>query len=401
MSFKKILFLSLISAMVIFAFAGCKKAKDKDGAASTENVLIIGGQNPETGPMADYGSKTVLGAQIAFDEINAAGGVNGKKIVFKHYDSRGDKTEAVNLTRRLSREGSCAIIGEITSGGFLAMRELAQEAGVVAISTGATAKYVTEKKVGDKYEHIPFAFRNTLQDNDGAPSLTNYLVNTKGYKRFALITSINNDYSVGLSEFFRQAIKNAGGEIVTEQTINDGDADVSAQITSIKNSGVDIIVFTGYYQEAARLLTTMRNQGLNIPLAGGDGFQSPDLWNLAGDAAVGAMFFAGFSAEVDRENIKAFKAKMLEKGKEADTFSAQGYDAAYLLVHAMKEANVTDCSDAAQRDAIRAKLMEIKDFEGITGKMSIDATGSAVKEPFLLEVIKKDDGSYGTKSLNQ
>ncbi len=399
MSFKRFLFLALISVMAVLALTGCKKANDK-GGEDTANVLIIGAQNPETGPMADYGSKTVLGAQIAFDEINAAGGINGKKILFKHYDSRGDKTEAVNLTRRLAKEGSCAIIGEITSGGFLAMRELAQDAGLVAISTGATAKHVTEKKVGGKYEHIPFAFRNTLQDNDGAPSLTKYLVHNKGYKKFALITSINNDYSVGLSGFFREAVKNAGGTVVTEQAINDGDADVSAQITSIKNSGVDVVIFTGYYQEAARLLTTMRNQGMTMPLVGGDGFQSPDLWNLAGDAAVGAMFFAGFSAEVDRENIKAFKAKMLEKGKEADTFSAQGYDAAYLLAHAMKAANVTDCS-AASRDAIRAKMMEIKDFEGVTGKMSIDATGSAIKEPFLLEVVKKEDGSFGTRSLNQ
>ena len=371
MSFKRFLFLTLVTVMAVLALSGCKKAKDKDAAASAD-VLIIGGQNPETGPMADYGSKTVLGAQIAFEEINAAGGVNGKKVVFKHYDSRGDKTEAVNLTRRLDSEGSCAIIGEITSGAYLAMREIANNAGIVAISTGATAKNVTEKKVGDKYEHIPFSFRNTLQDNDGAPSLIKYLMQAKGYKRFALITSINNDYSVGLSGFFREAVKNSGGVIVTEQTINDGDADVSAQITSIKNSGVDAVIFTGYYQEAARLLTTMKNQGLTVPLVGGDGFQSPDLWNLAG----------------------------LEKGKEPDTFSAQGYDAAYLLVHAMKQANVTDCS-AASRDAIRAKLMEIKDFEGVTGKMSIDATGSAVKEPFILEVVKKDDGSFGTKNLVQ
>lgn len=399
MSFKRFLFLTLVTVMAVLALSGCKKAKDKDAAASAD-VLIIGGQNPETGPMADYGSKTVLGAQIAFEEINAAGGVNGKKVVFKHYDSRGDKTEAVNLTRRLDSEGSCAIIGEITSGAYLAMREIANNAGIVAISTGATAKNVTEKKVGDKYEHIPFSFRNTLQDNDGAPSLIKYLMQAKGYKRFALITSINNDYSVGLSGFFRDAVKNSGGVIVTEQTINDGDADVSAQITSIKNSGVDAVIFTGYYQEAARLLTTMKNQGLTVPLVGGDGFQSPDLWNLAGDAAVGAIFFAGFSAESERENVQTFKAKMLEKGKEPDTFSAQGYDAAYLLVHAMKQANVTDCS-AASRDAIRAKLMEIKDFEGVTGKMSIDATGSAVKEPFILEVVKKDDGSFGTKNLVQ
>ncbi len=398
MSLKKLLLMTALSTFVILSLAGCKKAGNS-GAEDT-NVLIIGGQNPETGAQADYGSKTVLGAQIAFEEINANGGVNGKQIKFAHYDSRGEKTDAVNLTRRLLKENVCAIIGEITSGSFLAMRELANNGGTVAISTGATAEHVTERRVGNDYEHIPFAFRNTLQDADGAPSLTKFLVNNKGYKKFALITSTNNEYSVGLSNFFRDAIKNSGGDIVIEQSINDGDTDVSAQITSIKNSDVDVIIFTGYYQEAARLLLAKQTQGLNAPLAGGDGFQSPDLWNIAGDAAIGAMFYSGFSAEVDRQNIQSFKAKMLEKGREADTFSAQGYDAAYLLVQAMQEANVTDCSDVHQRDTIRAKLMEIKDFEGITGKMSIDATGSAIKEPFLLEVIKKADGTFGTKSLN-
>ena len=397
MSLKKIVFITALSAITVLSLSGCKKAGENTADA---NVFIIGGQNPETGAMADYGSKTVLGAQIAFEEINAAGGINGKQIKFAHYDSRGEKTDAVNLTRRLLKENACAIIGEITSGGFLAMRELANEGGTVAISTGATAEHVTEKRVGDGYEHIPFAFRNTLQDSDGAPSLTKFLMHNKGYKKFALITSTNNEYSVGLSNFFRDAVKNAGGTIVIEQSINDGDADVSAQITSIKNSGADAIIFTGYYQEAARLLLTKKAQGVQAPLVGGDGFQSPDLWNIAGDAAIGAMFYSGFSAEVDRPKIQSFKAKMIEKGKEADTFSAQGYDAAYLLAEAMKAANVTDCSNASQRDAIRAKLMEIKDFDGITGKMSIDATGSAIKEPFLLEVIKKSDGTYGTQSLN-
>ena len=397
MSLKKIVFITALSAITVLSLSGCKKAGENTADA---NVFIIGGQNPETGAMADYGSKTVLGAQIAFEEINAAGGINGKQIKFAHYDSRGEKTDAVNLTRRLLKENACAIIGEITSGGFLAMRELANEGGTVAISTGATAEHVTEKRVGDGYEHIPFAFRNTLQDSDGAPSLTKFLMHNKGFKKFALITSTNNEYSVGLSNFFRDAVKNAGGTIVIEQSINDGDADVSAQITSIKNSGADAIIFTGYYQEAARLLLTKKAQGVQAPLVGGDGFQSPDLWNIAGDAAIGAMFYSGFSAEVDRPKIQSFKAKMIEKGKEADTFSAQGYDAAYLLAEAMKAANVTDCSNASQRDAIRAKLMEIKDFDGITGKMSIDATGSAIKEPFLLEVIKKSDGTYGTQSLN-
>lgn len=399
MTFRKILILTA-AVLAIAALYGCKKKSGETAAGEAAEVFVIGGQNPETGAMADYGSKTVLGAQIAFDEINAAGGVNGKKIKFDHYDSRGEKTDAVNLTRRLLKNNVCAIIGEITSGPFFAMREIASDGGTVAISTGATAQNVTEKNVNGKFEHIPFAFRNTLSNSDGAPSLVKFLMDKKGLKKFALITSVNNDYSVDLSNFFRKALQDNGGVIVTEQSVNDGDTDVSAQITSIKNMGADAVIYSGYYQEAALILNAMKSQGLNIPLAGGDGFQSPDLWLLAGDASIGSIFFAGFSAESDRENVQSFKEKMQAHGKEPDMFSAQGYDAAYLLAKAMTDAGVTDCSDRAQRDAIRAKLMEIQDFEGVTGKMSIDSTGSAVKDPFILEVIKNDDGSYGTRNLN-
>ena len=130
MSFKKLLLITALSVFAVLSLAGCKKAGNNN-ASSDADVLIIGGQNPETGPIADYGSKTVLGAQIAFEEINADGGVNGKKIKFAHYDSRGEKTDAVNLTRRLLKENSCAIIGEITSGSFLAMRELASDGSLI------------------------------------------------------------------------------------------------------------------------------------------------------------------------------------------------------------------------------------------------------------------------------
>ena len=280
------------------------------------------------------------------------------------------------------------------------MRDIANEGGIVAISTGATASNVTEKRVNGKLEHIPFAFRNTLQDADGAPALVKYAINKKGLKRFALIKSQNNEYSIGLAVFFEKAVKDNGGQIVIEQAINDGDVDFSAQVTSIKKANVDAVIFTGYYQEASSILLAMQAQGLNIPLIGGDGLQSPDLWNIAKDASIGTMFYASFVADSDNSKVKEFKEKVQARGKDADTFSANGYDAAYLLVKAIEAAKVTDCSDKAQRDLIRVELNKITDFDGVTGKMSIDDTGSTVKEPFLQEVVKNSDGSYGTKSLN-
>lgn len=373
---------ALFAASLLFA-AGCKKKE----VISEE--IIIGGQNPETGQLANYGASTVAGASLAFDEINEKGGVNGKKIKFIHYDSRGDKTEAVNLTKRLLNANVCAIIGEITSGPFFSMRDTANRGKTIALSTGATAQGATADPSG---KNIPFAFRNTLQNSDGAKSLMEFMIKEKGLKKFAVITSANNDYSVDLSMFFRNGIKENGGSIVAEQSISDGDTDVSAQITSLRDKGMDAIVFSGYYQEAALLLIEMAKQGLNIPLAGGDGFQSPELWDVAGDAAIGTVFFSAFAPNADSDKIKDFKKKIEARGAVADTFSSQGYDAAYLLAEAIKEAGVTNCSDADQREKLRHALASIKDFEGVSGTMYFDDTGSAVKKPFILEVVKKGKG---------
>lgn len=389
MGIKKIGF-AFLAASLIFA-VGCKK---KEQTVAIEEI-VIGGQNPETGQLANYGASTVAGASLAFDEINEKGGVNGKKIKFLHYDSRGDKTEAVNLTKRLLNSNVCAIIGEITSGAFFSMRDTANRGQTVAISTGATAGGAT---VDNNGKNIPFAFRNTLQDSDGANALVEYIIKEKGLKKFGLITSANNDYSVGLSGFFRDSVNKNGGTIVVEQSIADGDTDVSAQITSLRGKGFDVLIFSGYYQEASLLLLEMVKQGIKVPLIGGDGFQSPELWNVAKDASVGTIFFSAFAPNADISNIQDFKRKIEARGAVADSFSAHGYDAAYLLAKAVADAGVTNCADATQRDKLRVALGDIKNFEGVSGTMSFDETGTAVKKPFILEVVKTKDG-FDAKSV--
>lgn len=375
----------------LFFAVGCKK---KESVESVE--IIIGGQNPETGQLANYGASTVAGALLAFDEINEKGGINGKKIRFLHYDSRGDKTEAVNLTKRLLNANVCAIIGEITSGPFFSMRDTANRGKTVAISTGATAAGATVDSTG---KNIPFAFRNTLQNSDGAKALIKHVMANKKYKNFAVITSANNDYSVDLSTFFRENIKNNGGQIVVEQSISDGDTDVSAQITSIRSKNIDAVVYSGYYQEAALLLLEMAKQGIKVPLIGGDGFQSPELWNVAKDASIGAMFFSAFAPNAEIDNIQTFRKKIESRDAVADTFSSQGYDAAYLLAKAIKDAEVTDCSKPEQRENLRNALAAIQDFKGVSGTMSFDETGTAVKTPFILEVFKDKNGTYDARTV--
>jgi branched-chain amino acid transport system substrate-binding protein len=209
--------------------------------------LVIGIQGPETGNLAAYGQKTLAGAKLAVDEINAAGGVNGKTIKLINYDSRGDKAEAANATQRLiNKDKACGIIGEPTSGATFVIGPIADRAKTVLISAGATAKGVTDNK--------PFVFRDTLLDSDGGPATIKFIMDKFGWKNFALITSVNNDYSVGLSAIFKKAVKDFGGNIVVEQTISDGDTDFSAQITAIKPHNPQAIIFSGYYPEGSLIL---------------------------------------------------------------------------------------------------------------------------------------------------
>ncbi len=396
---KKLFVLLSVLALSV-SIVGCKK-KDTPAESSEKAVFVIGAQNPETGQYAVYGSSTVAGAKLAIDEANANGGINGMQVELLNYDSRGEKTEAVNLTKRLLNADVCAIIGEVTSGAYLAMRDTADRGSTIAFSTGATAKGVTERVVDGKSEHVPFAFRNTLQDSDGAPALVNYVIDTKGAKNFAIITSVNNDYSVGLSNFFRDAINASGATIVAEQSISDGDTDVSAQITSLKNKNIDVVVYTGYYQEAALILIELAKQGINAPLIGGDGFQSPELTNLAKEAALGAMFFSAFAPTIPTEKVQNFRKSIEAKGVPADSFSAHGYDGARTLMLAIEMSGVKGCGTPEERGKIRDALATIQGFDGITGTTSFDAMGSAVKEPVILEVVKTSEGTLDAVAVNK
>lgn len=379
---KKILVSSIVAATVALG-----------SVAFAAGELSLGIQGPETGNLATYGQKTLAGAKLAVDEINAAGGINGKTLKLINYDSRGDKAESANIIQRfINKDKVCGVIGEPTSGATFVIGPIANKAKLPLISAGATADGVVEKK--------PYVFRDTLLDADGAPATLKFLMDSKKWKNFVLITSVNNDYSVSMSKIFTNAAKKFGANIVGEQKVSDGDKDFSAQVTSIKKLNFDAIIYTGYYPEASLLLLELRKQGINAPIMGGDGLLSPDLWKVAKDAALGSIIFAGFSPEAKAKKIQEFVAKMKSRG-EADMFSAQGYDAVYLFAEAMKKAKVKDCADAKQREGIQKALANMPEFDGVSGKMKFDKEGNAIKKPFIQAVDKRANGEYYLKLLNE
>lgn len=384
----KVLILVALIAVALLAFgcgkqpAGEQKTSEQGGSTQTSSTFTepetikIGFLGALTGSVSTYGTATLEGMKLAAEEINAAGGINGKKIEILENDDRGDKTEGANITQKYcTQDKVVAIIGDPTTGITKVAAPIANQNKVVIMSAGATGPGVVE--IG------PYVFRDTLLDAVGGPATIKYIVEKKGWKKVALITSINNDFSVGLSKIFKDGILAAGGEIVAEENISDGDTDFSAQVTNIKNKGAQVIIFSGYYTEGALIMKEVRKQGLkDIVMVGGDGLQSPVLWELGGDAVEGSISYAGFSPEQPTPTTAKFIENFKKKfNKDPDLFHAQGYDAVQLIANAIKQAGT------ANPEKFKDTLAATKNYEGVSGTITFRENREPLKSPvYLLQV---------------
>jgi len=380
MNFKKISALLLSAAFALTITAGCtKKEEGKAGEAAkpAADTIKIGFMGALTGDVAMFGKPTLEGMKIAADEVNAAGGVNGKMIEIVEADNRGDKQEGASVAQKLiSRDNVVAILGDPTTGISKVVAPIAQKAQVVLLSAGATGPGLVE--VGD------YIFRNTLLDSVAIPACIDYFAKDLKYRKVAVITSDNNDYSVGLSQTFRDAAKSKGIEIVADEKVKDGDKDFSAQVTNIKAKKPDVIFYSGYYTEGALIMKEARKQGIKANMFGGDGLFSPEFVKLGGDAVEGSMSALGFSPEQASPEtakfIETFKKKF--NGALPGLFDAQGYDGLMMLADAMKRANSSDPK------VFKTALAQTKDFKGVSGTITIRANREPIKTPLCLLAVK-------------
>ncbi|MGE5396959.1 MAG: ABC transporter substrate-binding protein [Chitinophagales bacterium] len=373
----KTLALLLCLTLVMTCIAGCGSKtentdKNKPAASDTVKIGFLGAL---TGDVANYGVPALKGLKLAAKELNAKGGIMGKQVEIIDEDNRGDKTEAANITKKyISRDKVNAIIGDPCTGVTIVAAKIAQENQMVLLSAGATGSGVVEN--GN------YIFRNTLLDAVAAPAVTDYLIK-KGYKNFAVVTAINDEYSVGLSKIFRQAIKDKGGKIIKEESISKGDTNFSAQITKIKPSNPDMIVFTGYYKEAALFMKEARKQGMTANFVGGDGCLGPELYKLGGKAVEGSIVYCGFSPQQPTPVTKKFlDAYQKEYKEEGEMFSSQYYDALMIIAQAMEKSKSTDPK------VYRAELAKTKDFPGASGTITFRANREPIKSPVYLLTVK-------------
>ncbi len=361
----------LHSAMFIIVLAvlipGC-------GKGTNEKEILIGEYSSLTGTAATFGTSTHKGLMIAVEEINAAGGIGGKKVKLLTEDTQSKAEEAATaVTKLINRDGVKVVIGEVASGRTLAAAPIAQSNGVPLVTPASTNPKVTQ--TGD------YIFRICYIDPFQGAVLARFAYNSLKVKRVATLKDVKNEYSVGLAEFFAKEFKTLGGEIISEQAYSEGDNDFKAQLTSIKSGNPELIFVPGYYTEAALISKQARELKISVPILGGDGWDSARLIEIGGAAMENTYYANHFIAVDTSAMVQNFVKKFESEYKETpDALAALGYDAGKIVFDAIQRAGTTE--GPKLRDAIAAT----KGFNGVTGSITINSERNATKSVVIIAV---------------
>ena len=337
--------------------------------------IVIGEFGSLTGTTATFGISSKNGIDMAIDEVNAAGGVLGRQVRVIVEDDQGRPEEAQTVvTKLITSDQVVAILGEVASSRSLAAAPVAQANQIPMISPSSTNPDVTA--VGD------YIFRVCFIDPFQGMVMAKFATTTLGVRNVAILRDIKNDYSVGLADVFAQNIASMGGSIVADESYSEGDTDFSAQLTSIRARNPQAIFIPGYYTEVGLIARQARQLGLNVPLLGGDGWDSPRLTEIGGPALNDSYFSNHYSAQDTSSAVQTFVSTYTARfGEAPDGLAALAYDAAKILFAAMERAGTTD------GPAVRDAIAQTRDFPGVTGRITIDAERNAVKPAVVLRVV--------------
>ena len=369
---KKIVGVAAVVAMVLAA-AGCSK-KESD-------TVKIGGIAPLSGAVAVYGVECKNGIDLAVEEINAAGGINGKKVEFVCEDDEGSPDKTVNAFKKLiTKDGVKLVIGSLTSGCTQAVTTLSQASKVVQIAPAATAPAITD--AGN------YVFRACFIDPFQGTVGGKFAFESLKAKNAAILYDVGNDYSVGLQENFVKSFETAGGKIVAVESYSTGDKDFNAQLTKIKNANPDVVYLPDYYGTVALIAKQLRAQGIKAPIVGADGWDG--LTANAGDEVLNGFYSNHYAEDSTEPAVQKFVNAFKEKyNKAPNSFAALGYDSMYMLKDAIVKAGTTDSSK------VRAAL-EDTDADYVTGHLTFDSKRNPVKSAVMIELVKGKDGKITT-----
>ena len=374
----------LLAALTVLAAACEKKAQPTPaptpaaattgGTPGQSDTLLLGQVGSLTGSEATFGISGRNGIALAIEEANAQGGVKGKKLAVRVYDSQGKPEEAAQAaTRLISQDKVLVLLGEAASSNSLAMADKAQAAGVPMITPSSTNPAVTKK--GD------YIFRVCFIDPFQGYVMAKFARSHLKLNRVAVLQDNKSAYSVGLTDVFSRKFSEMGGAIAGNESYSKGDTDFRAQLTSIKKMKPDGLFVPGYYTDVGIIARQARELGLTVPLLGGDGWESDKLFELGGEAIEGSYYSNHYSVDNPDARVQGFINKYKATyGGVPDSVAALAYDAAWLAIDAMKRA--PDLSGASIRDAIAST----KNFPGVAGTINLDQNRDAVKQAVILKV---------------
>jgi branched-chain amino acid transport system substrate-binding protein len=349
------------------------------GASAFAATIKIGEVGSMTGSEATFGVSTHEGIELAIKEQNAKGGIKGQKIELISLDNQGKPEEAaIATTKLITQDKVVAILGEVASSRSLAMAPIAQKYKIPMVSPSSTNPKVTA--VGD------YIFRVCFIDPFQGAVMAKFATENLKAKKVAIFRDVKSDYSVGLSDFFKAAFLKSGGEVVVDQSYSSGEVDFNSQLTSIRAKKPDVIFLPGYYTEVGLIAKQARKLGIKAAILGGDGWDSEKLYEIGGKSLNNSYFSNHYSQDDKTPAVQEFIATYKKAyNKIPDGLGALGYDAARVLFAAME---TTKSVSAAE---IQGALAKTKDFQGVTGKITMDEQRNATKSAVVLEI---KDGKF-------
>lgn len=353
----------------------------RGGSSEGGDTIKIGVNLELSGAVASYGSSEADAIDLAVEEINKDGGIDGKQIELIKVDNKSDAAEATSAAIKLTNQDKVvAIIGAATSGNSVAQVQIATDTKTPMISPSGTSTTVT---VSEKGEVNPFTFRTAFIDPFQGTVAANFAANELKVKNVAVYADNASDYAKGLAESFIKDFEAAGGTIVAEESYVAKDTDFRSTLTRIKASNPDFIFIPGYYEEVGLIVKQARELGITVPLMGADGWDSPTIVDLAGaDALNNTYLIAAYSSEDPEGKAKEFADKFTEKyGKAPNSFNALGYDTVYLLKDAIERAGSTDGTK------IKEALEATDKLELVTGLYSVDENHHPIKSATIIEFV--------------
>ena len=380
----KVLTALVLGTVLAGLAAGC-------GGGEKKADTIKGGANLEmTGGSASYGISSKNAIELAFKEINEKGGINGKQLELVVADNKSEAAEATNAMQKLvSQDNVVAVIGPNLSSSVIAASAINNSAKVLDIAPMATNPYVTVDQASGKTKD--FNYRTCFIDPFQGTVMAKFATAELGVGNAAILIDNSSDYAKGLAQFFKENFVKEGGAVTAEESYLQKDTDFKATLTKIKATNPDFLYVPGYYQEVGLIVKQARELGMNMPIAGGDGWDSAKMPEIAGAAALNNTYFSSLYSPEDSSDINKNFVAAYEKayGQKPDVFAALSYDSALLVAEAIKNAGSTEPAKISEA------MAKINGFSGVSGSVTFDDKHNPVKSAVILEY---KDGAQSLKT---